>query len=67
MTMNVKNRLIEHNRGKSRFTKGQLPWKLIYYEETGDREDARKREKYLKSAAGKRYLKKQGVIGSLPY
>jgi len=51
-------RLNDHNRGKSRFTKGHLPWKMIYTESQPDWQAARKREKYLKSAAGKIWLKK---------
>jgi putative endonuclease len=31
--------------------------KLVYYEACVDRKDALKREKYLKTAWGKRYLK----------
>ena len=60
ITINIENRLKEHNQGKSKFTKGHLPWKLIYFEESEDGKSARKREKYLKSTAGKRWLKKKG-------
>ena len=52
-------RLKEHNSGKNRFTKGHLPWKIIYTEEQPDWATARIREKYLKSAAGKKWLVKQ--------
>jgi len=51
-------RLKEHNKGKNRFTKGHRPWKIIYSEEHVDWASARKREKYLKSAAGKSWLDK---------
>jgi putative endonuclease len=47
------NRLREHNAGKNRFTKGHKPWKIIYTEEHTDWDSARRREKYLKSAAVK--------------
>ncbi len=65
------NRLKDHNGGKNRFTKGHRPWKVIYTEAHPDWEFARKREKYLKSAAGKIWLKKHllsqsGDTGSLP-
>ncbi len=50
-------RLEEHNRGKSKFTKGHLPWVLVYREMTQDWPAARKREKYLKSGVGKEWLK----------
>jgi putative endonuclease len=57
MATDVVARLKEHNRGKSRFTKGHIPWELLYAEEVGAAALARKREKYLKSAAVKKYLK----------
>ena len=62
MTKEVKKRLKEHNSGKSKYTKGHCPWILIYEEESEDWESGRKREKYLKSAAGKRWLEKEGII-----
>ena len=57
LTQNVEKRLKEHNRGKTRSTKGYRPWQLIYVEEYPDRPTARKREKYLKSGYGKQWLK----------
>ena len=66
-TENLTRRLAEHNSGKSKFTSGYLPWKVIYTEDVSDRLEARKREKYLKTAAGKRFLKhKLEGGGSLP-
>ena len=53
MATDVEARLKEHNRGKSRFTKGHIPWELLYAEEVGAAALARKGEKYLKTAAGK--------------
>jgi hypothetical protein len=35
-----------------------MPWRLIYEEEFDNSLSARKWEKYLKSAAGKRYIKR---------
>jgi len=58
MSKNVKERLKTHNRGKVKSTKGHRPFKLIYVEKVGRREVARKREKYLKSAAGRRFINK---------
>ena len=58
MAKDVTKRLQEHNQGQSRFTKGHLPWKIIYIESHPDWGIARVREKYLKSAAGKRWLRK---------
>jgi len=57
MTNEISRRIKEHNRGKSKFTSRYMPWKLIYSEEMNTREEARKREKYFKSAAGRKFLK----------
>ncbi|MEI6508227.1 MAG: GIY-YIG nuclease family protein [Bacteroidota bacterium] len=57
-TENLNRRIHEHNTGKSKFTSGHMPWKIIYTEVVDNRLEARKREKYLKSATGKRFLKK---------
>ena len=59
MAMDPENRLKDHNGGKNRFTKGHIPWKIIYTETHPDWALARVREKYLKSAAGKIWLRKQ--------
>jgi putative endonuclease len=56
-TTDLPKRLNEHNAGKTKSTKGFRPWTLIYSEEIPTREMARKREKYLKSGAGKEFLK----------
>ena len=69
MSLNVNKRLKEHNQGKNRFTKGHMPWKIIYTENLPDWASARIREKYLKTAAGKIWLRKKlhgGDTGSLP-
>ena len=58
IALDAKKRLYEHNHGKNRFTKGHAPWKTIYTEIHPDWKSARIREKYLKSAAGKIWLKK---------
>jgi putative endonuclease len=62
-TENIEKRLKEHNTGKTRSTKGYIPWFIVYKEEVIDRISARKREKYLKSGCGKEYIKK--IIGSV--
>ncbi|MBD3637774.1 MAG: GIY-YIG nuclease family protein [Crocinitomicaceae bacterium] len=56
-TQNLDNRIKEHNAGKTRSTKGYRPWKIIYTELYTSRTQARDREKYLKSGAGKEFLK----------
>jgi len=53
----IEVRLKEHNAGKTKSTKGFVPWRLIYKEESEIRIEARKREIYLKSGVGKEFLK----------
>lgn len=56
-TNDLRKRLHEHNSGKVISTKNRCPFMLIYYEACLNEQDARCREKYLKSGMGKRYLK----------
>ena len=58
MTDNPNRRLQQHNSGKGKATKPFAPFRMIYLEKVGIREQARKREKYLKSGVGKEFLKK---------
>ncbi|MFH1561624.1 MAG: GIY-YIG nuclease family protein [Patescibacteria group bacterium] len=56
----LKKRLTDHNRGKTRSTKDQRPWFLVYYEAYQDATDARKREASLKkNHAAKADLKRR--------
>ncbi|MCJ7510908.1 MAG: GIY-YIG nuclease family protein [Dehalococcoidia bacterium] len=47
-------RLREHNSGSNRWTRQNRPFKLVYYEECQSRADAIRRERFLKSGAGRR-------------
>lgn len=58
MTEDLDRRLKEHNAGKMKSTKAFKPWEVVYQEIVDSRAEGRKREKYLKSAAGRRYLQK---------
>jgi len=53
----LRKRFEEHNRQKVFSTKGRGPFQLIYYEACINEDDAKARERYLKSGMGKRYLK----------
>jgi putative endonuclease len=55
-TNNLKKRIEEHNKGKSFSTKPRLPLKLIYFEGCLNQEDAKRREGYLKTVQGRRFL-----------
>ncbi len=57
-TADLKRRLTEHNRGKNFSTKHSRPWEIIHFEGYRSEEDARRREKYLKTNQGARLLKR---------
>ena len=59
VTSDLRRRLDEHNRGYVKSTKHRRPLALIYYEACLNGEDAKRREKYLKSGMGKKYLKQR--------
>ena len=63
LSSDPEKRLHQHNQGKSKFSSGHVPWKLLYIEKAGTLEQARKLEKYYKSAAGKRRLKR--ILGRI--
>jgi putative endonuclease len=50
-------RLHQHNSGQTVSIKHYAPFELAYFEEFQTRDEAVKREKYFKSAAGRRFLK----------
>ena len=56
-TNNLKSRIEQHKKGKVVSTKHRRPLKLIYFEGCLNSRDARKREVYLKTTYGKRYIK----------
>lgn len=56
-TDDLKRRLDEHNSGKSTYTSRYKPWKIIYTENFPTILEARSREKYLKTRAGRMFLK----------
>ena len=57
LSHNTEERLEEHNAGRVKSTKPKRPWKLLYKEPFKTRQEARIREKYLKSAVGRRFRK----------
>jgi putative endonuclease len=56
-TGNFLRRMIEHETGLARFTRGRGPWELIYKELYNLRAEAISREKFLKSGKGREWLK----------
>ncbi len=56
-TTDISKRVSEHNTGKVISTKNRRPFELVYWEGCLNQQDATTREKYLKTAWGKRYIK----------
>ncbi|MEK6322477.1 MAG: GIY-YIG nuclease family protein [Acidobacteriota bacterium] len=56
-TKKLRTRLEAHNKGVVPSTKQRVPLELVYWEGCLNQVDATRREKYLKSAWGKRYIK----------
>ena len=53
----LKLRFEQHGKGLVETTRDRRPLILIYYEACINKDDATKREKYIKSGMGKKYLK----------
>ncbi len=56
-TVDLLKRMEHHNKGIVESTRNRRPLELIYYEACIKQKDALHREKYLKTAYGKRYIK----------
>lgn len=56
-TRDIRSRLELHNKGKVTSTMHRTPLSLIYWEGCLNQGDATRREKYLKTAWGKKYIK----------
>jgi putative endonuclease len=62
-TENIEKRVILHNAGRVKSTKGYLPWELLGYEKFSSRAEAVMREKFLKNHQQKEILKrKYGMV-----
>jgi putative endonuclease len=59
LTKDLKLRFEQHNKRFVESTKNRTPLKLIYYEVCIDQNDARQREKYLKTYHGRMFLKRR--------
>jgi predicted GIY-YIG superfamily endonuclease len=58
-TADLKQRIADHNAGKSTHTAKFKPWKLIWYCAFPDKYKALAFEKYLKSHSGRAFAKKR--------
>ena len=58
-TAALKQRLADHNSGKSAHTAKFTPWELIWYSAFPDKYKALEFEKYLKSHSGRAFARKR--------
>jgi len=58
-TEDLKNRLAKHNTGKVKSTKFYRPWKLLDYETYSTRNEAVRRERFLKTHQQKEKIKEK--------
>jgi putative endonuclease len=59
VTSDLKQRLADHNAGKSPHTSKYLPWKLVAYIAFADEQKAEMFERYLKSGSGHAFARKR--------
>ncbi len=53
-------RLQRHNQGWGRYTKGGIPWKIVYTEKFKTKSEALKRERDIKRRKSRKYI--EGLI-----
>ena len=63
-TSDLKRRFSEHKTGRVESTRHRLPMKLLCYEAYNTKEEAARREEYLKSGDGRKDIKKR-IIESM--
>ncbi len=56
-TNNLERRLFEHNSGQTKYTSKAGPFELIYKEIYNTKLEASKRERFLKTGKGRKFLK----------
>ena len=59
VTSDLRQRLAEHNAGKSSHTSKYIPWKLVTYIAFSDERKADSFERYLKSGSGHAFARKR--------
>ena len=55
-TSNIKKRLEEHKTGGTPSTQPRRPFKMVYFEGCLNSNDAKRRERYLKTTQGRKFL-----------
>ena len=61
-THNLKQRLLDHNAGKSVYTKQLKPWVLVGFLGFDQETKALKFERYLKSSAGRIFIHRYFIV-----
>ena len=64
ITHDLKQRLTDHNEGRSPHTQKFKPWRLVAYTGFADEQTARAFESYLKSGSGRTFLKRHFLRAS---
>lgn len=65
-TSDIDKRISYHNAGKVRSTKSRKPFELLYKEQFSTVTEARKRENFLKSGQGRKFLKEKFKMEAWP-
>jgi predicted GIY-YIG superfamily endonuclease len=65
-TADLRNRLSQHNAGKSIHTNKFKPWSLVLYVAFQERSAAEKFEQYLKSGSGRAFANRHLLSGKNP-
>jgi putative endonuclease len=55
-TAELEKRLLRHNQGATKSTKGARPWRIVYSETYEDKTEALKRELYIKRMKSRIYI-----------
>ncbi|MCK5766300.1 MAG: GIY-YIG nuclease family protein, partial [Bacteroidales bacterium] len=57
-SQNPHKRLLDHNSGRSRYTRKKTPWRLVYTEKYSNKTEALVRERFLKRQRNKAFYLK---------
>ncbi len=58
-TQDLKQRLADHNAGRSKHTSKYKPWKLISYHAFADKQKAKEFQHYLKTGSGQAFANRR--------
>ena len=64
-SLDIKKRLLEHNKGLNQSTKYGRPWRLVWYSGFESKNKAINFEQYLKTGSGKAFLYKRFIDEAL--